>query len=164
MPSEKIKFQNLTKVKLLIFWDRNLAGLYCMEFADNNLMSKIELSFAEVRYKKPIVYFLYKGDMELGFPEIRELVKAAELLSNHRPYVTLSDVRAGVRITKEGQRYVADLSNMPHFRGTAVLVRSSMLKFAMNVLKEFLRKDYPYKIFTDEQKAEAWLMQVPLEP
>ena len=125
-------------------------------------MNTIELSYVTIRYEQPVVYFTYREGAELGFPEIRELVRCAEQLSGGKPYVTFSDVRVGMNITEEGKRYVSNPDHMPLFRGTAVLVKNSMYSFAVNLMSNIQRSRYPFKAFTDKNKAINWLLSLPL--
>lgn len=71
-------------------------------------MGQIELSYVLIEYNDPIVFYHYKGETELGFPEIKELTTCAETLSGGKPYLTFSDVRGDVKITPEGKRYLSD--------------------------------------------------------
>src|ERR1700741_4067644 len=93
-------------------------------------INKIELPYVSINYTEPIVYFEYKEGAELGFPEMRELISCAEKLSGYKPYFTFADVRVNVNVTNEGKKFLADLNNMPLFRGTAALVKNNMYKFA----------------------------------
>jgi hypothetical protein len=126
-------------------------------------MHELKLSYVTIRYEKPIVYFKYKEGTELGFPEIRELITYAEKLSGHKPYVTFSDVRVGMNVTEEGKRFLANPDNMPLFRGTAALVKNSMMKFGANFLTRFNKNKYPFRAFTDKNDAIDWLKSLPLD-
>jgi hypothetical protein len=121
---------------------------------------EIELQYVILRYKDPIVYLSFKEDAELGFPEIRELTACAEELSNKKPYFILSDVRVNVSVTPEGRRISADPREAPLCMGTALLVKSSMLRLAVNFFSEKPR--YPFRAFTSKQKAVDWLLKLPL--
>lgn len=123
----------------------------------------IELPYALVSYEAPIVYFTYKEGTELGFPEIKELITCAEKLSGGRPYVTFSDVRVDLNITKQGELYLDNLDNMPLFRGTAALVKNSVYSFAANFMGRFSRKPFPFKAFTSKARAISWLKTLPLD-
>ncbi len=101
--------------------------------------------------------------MELGFPEIREMIACSEKLTGYKPYVTLADVRDNVKVTNEGKRVVEDLRNLPYFRGTAVLVSNSIYQFAVNFLNYYSKSQYPFRAFTSERKAIEWLMSLPLD-
>jgi hypothetical protein len=127
-------------------------------------MIKAALSYATISYQEPIVYFEYKEGVELGFPEIRQLISHAEELSGNKPYVTLSDIRLNLNITNEGKRYVSDINNMPLFRGTAILVQNDLYKIALNFIQSLNKPHYPFRAFTDKQKAVEWLSGLPLNP
>jgi hypothetical protein len=89
-------------------------------------MNEIKLAYVSITYKEPIVYFVYAKDVELGFPEMRELISSAEALSGHKPYFTFSDVRANLSITKEGKRVVEDLATCPF--SEALLYSSKIMR------------------------------------
>ncbi|MES2593048.1 MAG: hypothetical protein V4608_14290 [Bacteroidota bacterium] len=125
-------------------------------------MKEIKLPYVTIKFEEPIVYFTYNEGTELGFPEIRELISLAEKLSDNKPYVTFSDVRINMNITNEGKRIVADMNNMPLFRGTAVLVKNNTYKFAANFLSHFNRPQYPFRAFTQKKEAIDWLLNLPL--
>jgi hypothetical protein len=125
-------------------------------------MNEIHLKYVSIHYSEPIVYFVYKEGAELGFPEIRELISYAEQLSAKKPYVTFADVRVNLNITNEGKRVLQDMNNMPYFRGTAVLVKNSIHKFAVEVLNSFHKPAYPFRAFTSKEKAIEWLSSLPL--
>jgi hypothetical protein len=126
-------------------------------------MSEITLPYVHITYEAPIVYFRYVNEIELGFPEIRELIACAEKLSGKKPYVTLSDARVNIKITAEGKRVLTDPNNLPYFRGTAALVKNNMYKFAVEFLNFFDKPKYPFRAFTDEEEAVKWLKSLPLE-
>lgn len=128
----------------------------------NNSKNEIQLPYVRIKYAAPIVYFEYK-DVELGFPEIRELIACAETITGHQPYVTLADVRCNVNITNEGRRVIDDPNNMPFFRGAAALVKNGVYKFAVNFMNNFNRPKYPFRAFTSKEKAISWLLSLPLE-
>lgn len=124
---------------------------------------KIELAYVTITYKAPIVYFVYKNGTELGFPEIKELIAYAERLSDGKPYVTFSDVRVDINVTRQGKLYLEDLNNMPLFRGTAAWVKNSVYSFAANFMGNFSRKPFPFRAFTEKEKAIEWLKSLPLD-
>jgi hypothetical protein len=124
--------------------------------------NSINLPYVDISYLEPVVYFRYKKGAQLGFPEVRELIACAEKISGNKPYFTFSDVREGVEITNEGRRIVSDPANMPLFRGTAVLVSNSMYKFAADFMSALNRPKFPFRAFTSEEKAIAWLRSLPL--
>ena len=126
-------------------------------------MEAIELSYVTITYEAPIVYFIYKPGTQIGFPEVKELISYAEKISNYQPYVTFSDATVDMNITEEGKKYVADLNNMPLFRGTAALVKNTMYQFGANIFYGFGKKKYPFRAFTVKEEAIKWLLSLPLQ-
>ena len=126
-------------------------------------MEQINLTYATIRYQEPIVYLTFKAGAELGFPEMKELVDCAEKLCDKKNYFILSDVREHISVTAEGKRYSAQNRNSPYQRGTAVLVKNSLYKLAVNVFLGIQEPEFPYSVFTEEQKAIDWLLNLPLE-
>jgi len=126
-------------------------------------VNEIELSYVSIRFEAPIVYYKYKEGAILGFPEIKELIICAERLSGGKPYVTFADVTEDIDIKIEGKRYVADMNNMPLFRGTAALVKNSMYLVGANFLSLYNKPKYPFRAFIDREKAIGWLLTLPLE-
>ncbi len=126
-------------------------------------MEEINLKYVTIRYKEPIVYMTFKAGAELGFPEMKELVEYAEKLSDKKNYVVFSDVREYVAVTTEGKRYSAQNKNSPLQKGTAVLVKNNLYKLTVNLFLGIQEPEFPYSVFTEEQKAVDWLLNLPLE-
>lgn len=126
-------------------------------------MSEINLPYVSIKYTDPIVYFEYKEGAELGFPEIRELITHAEKLSGQKPYVTFAEVPMSVNMTNEGKKIIADMKNMPLFRGSAVLVNNSLYKYAANFLSYYNKPKYPFRAFTSREEAIDWLLSLSLD-
>jgi hypothetical protein len=123
-------------------------------------MNSIDLPYVTISYHEPIVYFRYKEGAELGFPEIRELTALSEKLSGFKPYFTFSDVREKVNITNQGKLQLTDMNNMPFFRGSAVLVKNNLYRFAAEFMNYYNKPQYPFKAFTSEEKAISWLLSI----
>ena len=126
-------------------------------------MSKIELPYVSVTFEAPVVYYKYREGTELGLPQMKEVIQAAEKLSWSRPYFTFSDVTAKMSVTAEGRRYIMDFRHMPYFRGAAVLVKTSSMRVALNFFSHFVKKKYPLKAFTTKESAIEWLRTLPLD-
>jgi len=127
------------------------------------MKESINLGYVKIHYEEPIVYFVFSDNVELGFPEIRELTASAEKLSNNRPYLSFSDARVNVNVTHEGRKFAADINEAPLHRGTAVLVKNTALKIAANFFMNFGQPKYPFRAFTDETEAIQWLLKINIE-
>lgn len=125
-------------------------------------MEEIILPYATLRYKAPIVYLVFKPDVELGFPEMLELVRSAEQVSNYTPYFILSNAREKITITPEGRKFSAQAKNAPYHRGTALLVKNSMLKAGLNFFAGLNPPAFPFRVFSNEEEAIHWLLHLPV--
>jgi hypothetical protein len=135
----------------------------CPSLLKNKYMKQIKSPYATISYKAPIVSYSFKKGVELGFPEMLELIAHAEALSNHKPYVVLSDMRRNVQVTPEGKRTVADKNKVPLTRGSAMLVKEPELKSTANFFSEKNNPAYPFRAFTSRRKAIEWLRKLPVK-
>lgn len=126
-------------------------------------MNELKLSYATIRYEEPIIYITIKKNSELGFPEIKELVKYSEQLSQYKNYFVFSDVAENVSVTPEGRRFAFEAKNSPYQKGSAVLVKNNVVSIAANLYVGFKYPDFPYKVFTEKQTAIDWLLSLPLQ-
>lgn len=126
-------------------------------------MQEIKLDYAELFYEVPLIHIVFKEDVELGFPQIRELTQVAERMSNHRPYLVLSEVKKNVNLTPEAKRISVDGSQSPLLRASAVVLNSSLLSIAANFFNKFNPPSYPFRFFTDKEKAKQWLLKFPVD-
>ena len=127
-----------------------------------SFIGEMELEYVKVYYRAPIVYMVFKEGVELGIPEIRELITCAEMLSEKKPYVIFCDARVKMDVTAEGRRLTASGKAAPLHRGTAVLVKNTLYQYAATLFSKFEKPQFPYRVFTDEQEALDWLLQLPL--
>jgi hypothetical protein len=120
-------------------------------------MNSVDLPYARLRYETPIVYIQFKDQVDIGYPEVRELVRNAEMLSGYRPYVVLSDARKTVSVTPEGKKLSVSPSLAPLHCGTAILVDSRIIQIAAAFFGKLTNIPFPLRVFTEEQKAIDWL-------
>ncbi len=123
-------------------------------------MKNVHLPYATLTYEAPIVSIEFKENIELGFLEIRELIHHAEELSGHQPYLTLSQVKKNVRVTPVGKQMAADRNEAPLNCGSAVLVNSVLIELATNFFHSVVKVEFPFKAFTDAEKAKEWLLSL----
>jgi hypothetical protein len=120
-------------------------------------MNRVDLQYARVHYEAPIVYIQFKDRAEIGYFEVQEMIKTAEQLSGYKPYVVLADSRKSVSVTPEGRRLSISSTAAPLHYGTAVLVPDKLVQAATFLFGKFAKIPFPYKAFTEQQKAESWL-------
>ncbi|MCW3071001.1 MAG: hypothetical protein JWO44_891 [Bacteroidetes bacterium] len=122
-------------------------------------MNQIDFPHSTIIYKAPVMYLRFKEGAELDVKEIREMIVAAESLSNKKPYLLFSDVRNHVAISSEGRKIAADKKESPCVIANAVLTNNFALKLTANFFIKVNKPHFPVRVFNDEIKAHLWLMQ-----
>ena len=119
-------------------------------------MKELVLPYVSFKFIDPIVYCTCNEGIELGFPEIRELIACIETISNQNHYLILVDVRCINNITAEGRRMLKNYTHLPFCDGTALLVDESKYECAQNLVNTYSTK-YPFRAFNSETEAMEWL-------
>jgi len=120
-------------------------------------MEQINFTHSTIFYNVPFMYLVLREGAELDAEQMRELIAAAEKLSNKTPYLLISDVRVNVTITSEGRKVAADKNEAKFLVANAVISDSVALKLTANFFMQFNKPHFPLKIFNDEEKAHIWL-------
>lgn len=119
-------------------------------------MHEIKLDYLTIEYKEPIVYHHYTRSVVIDRQKIQEINDADEKLTQGKPYLLLSDARAQIEITPEGNEAVMWTGNII---ANAVVVKWLAQRLVAKVFSEFNKPPHPFAIFTDEAEAVKWLLQ-----
>ena len=122
-------------------------------------MGPIEFPHAIISYKAPVITIKFKEGSTLDVGEIRELIVAAEKLTNNRPYLLFSDVRVFLTITPEARKVSASKTEAPYLIANAALINNLPLALTANFFVKFNQPHFKFKMFNNEKKAMKWLLQ-----
>lgn len=122
-------------------------------------MKQFEFSHATVEIRKGVVWLTFKESAELDVKEIRELTKAAETLSENKPYVLMVDARVHLTITSEARKISAEKKESPLLLANAVIVNNLPVRVTANFFSSFNKPHFAFKVFNDEKKALTWLLK-----
>jgi hypothetical protein len=125
-------------------------------------MKEIVLPYVSIKFTDSIIYCKFKEGIELGFPEVKEVVSCIEGLGNEKPYLILSDVRFNTNITQQGKRMLGNYINLPFCNGTAILIDENRYECAQNFVNTYNTK-YPFRAFSSEKEAENWLLSLSID-
>jgi len=125
-------------------------------------MNLIELPFAKLYYKAPIVYLVLNEGVNLDAPDIKQIIKSCEQLSDHKPYLLFSDARVFLSITAEGRKIASDPNESKLVIANAVLINNLSIKLVANFFATFNQPHFKFKVFTNRQKAVDWLLKFEL--
>lgn len=122
-------------------------------------MKEIKLSYVTIVYKEPIIYRWYTKPVIMGPKEILECTEATNKLTDHKPYVALVDTRIQIDLTPEGHKISIELQQKIKAVAQAVLVNRVGERLVVKAFTEVSKPPYPIEVFTEEDKAIAWLMK-----
>jgi len=122
-------------------------------------MEQIVYPHTTVELRDGVVWLNFKEGAELDVKEIRELVKAAETLSENKPYLLMSDARVHLTITSEGRKVAADKKEAPLLIANAAIINNLAVRVTANFFSSFNKPHFKFRIFNDEKKALIWLLK-----
>jgi hypothetical protein len=124
-------------------------------------MKEIILPYAGIVLKNNIVHCTFKN-IELGFPEIKEVATCIQALTDKLPYLILADLSHIRNITNQGRRILSDYSDLPFCNGTAILINKPRYECVQDLIKSYQTK-YPIEVFYTEKEAEDWLKSLSID-
>jgi hypothetical protein len=121
-------------------------------------MKQIEFSHTLVQNRDGVIWFRFKEDADLDGREMKELFKAAEKLSEKKPYLLVSDARVHLNISSEGRKVSADKNETSLVIANAVLTTHIAIQLTANFFIKFNKPHFHYKVFSSENEALKWLL------
>jgi len=88
-----------------------------------------------------------------------ENVRATAQLIGSRRVPFLLDARTATKISREAREYYTGPVNAEVVRATAMLIGSSVGKIIGNFMLRVNRPPFPFRLFSDEHAADAWLLE-----
>ena len=122
-------------------------------------MKKIELSYATLEIREGIIWLIFKEDAELDVKDVKEFTSICEELSNHKPYLLISDARVNLSITSDARKAAASKEISPLLVANAVLVNNTAVRLVANFFTSMNKPHFKYKVFKGEEEALMWLKQ-----
>jgi len=123
-------------------------------------MKNIALPYAVMHHEDPIISIVFKGKAQLGFFEMKEILRKAEKLSQGKPYFTLCYVPDIMNVTPMGRKIALECIETPLNKATAVIVKKEIVTRTANFFYKMKRSDVHIRVFTDGEEARAWLIKL----
>ncbi|MEZ4381884.1 MAG: hypothetical protein R3A79_11065 [Nannocystaceae bacterium] len=92
--------------------------------------------------------------------DAEENVRATAELSEGRRLPLILDAREAKKITREAREYYTGTHNAEVVMATAMLIDSSVGKIIGNFLIRVNHPPFPFRLFSDEDSAYAWLVEI----
>lgn len=91
----------------------------------------------------------------IGLPQAKLQFETIRRLCGEGKILVLIDARADHTVTKEAQKYTAQ--NVGNRIATAVINPNPLSNISLNLVLKVFRPTTPYKLFSNEENASAWL-------
>ncbi|MCA9658854.1 MAG: hypothetical protein KC486_10940 [Myxococcales bacterium] len=92
--------------------------------------------------------------------DAEENVRATAELTEGRRLPLILDARKAKGITREAREYYTGPANAAVVMATAMIIDSSVGKIIGNFLIRVNRPPFPFRLFSDEDSAYAWLVEI----
>ncbi len=125
-------------------------------------MKEIVLPYVGITYDDPVSHCKFNKGVELGFPEIEEIISCVEKLNRRKPSLIFCDISLITNLTKEGRRMLEKYNNIPFCMGLAIFVNKNRYECAEDFVNNYNSK-FPFRAFTTEQEAKDWLLTLSLD-
>src|SRR3954470_16084172 len=120
-------------------------------------MKKAELPYATIEKRDGVIWLIMKEEAELDVREVKEFTSVCEKLSGNKPYYLISDARVNLSISTEGRTAATSKEISPLLVANAVFVNNVAVRMVANFFTAVNKPHFKYKVFNDEQEAQAWL-------
>lgn len=118
---------------------------------------------ADLQYdsEKNILFFRVKQDIEVDVKEIQEMIVYAQKVMGEKKHLAVVDFGSSLGSTSEARAIYANDPYIRRFRiADAFLVRSLGVRLVANFFIQVTKPKVKTRLFTDEQQAVVWLMQI----
>jgi hypothetical protein len=120
-----------------------------------------------VRFSNEFIEFWLEGDIlyakfknkKLTLAAAKEMVHARHKLTEGKDYFALIDYSAGITADKDVRDYLAGPEGVYGIKAGAIIVTNQFQKILANVFLNFSKPKVPARIFSDREKALAWLKE-----
>jgi hypothetical protein len=117
----------------------------------------IETSTAIVSIREGIVVAKHAEDSFISAKEVSEIFDAEVILAKKKKHCILIDLRGFVKLSECAMKISASGKPVHYRKAAAFLVDSLAVRMQMQCYLNFARPKVPTQIFSDEDKALAWL-------
>lgn len=120
-------------------------------------MKQTENHIANLKYDDNILYVIIKENVDLGIPEMDELLEFSAKFTNYEKRYTIVDTRSNYNSSQEVSNHYANSDYNKYRYADAFIVNSLAMRLLVNFYIRFHKPKIPTKLFNDEQSALNWI-------
>lgn len=120
-------------------------------------MKQTENHIAKLIYDDDILYVIIKENVDLGIPEMDELLEFSAKFLNYEKRYTIVDTRSNYNSSQEVSSHYANSDYVKYRYADAFIVNSLAMRLLVNFYIRFHKPKIPTRLFNDEQSAINWI-------
>ena len=120
-------------------------------------MKQTENHIANLKYDDDILYVIIKENVDLGIPEMDELLEFSAKFTNYEKRYTIVDTRSNYNSSQEVSNHYANSDYNKYRYADAFIVNSLAMRLLVNFYIRFHKPKIPTRLFNDEQSALNWI-------
>lgn len=119
----------------------------------------IKSDFYEIWSEDGIIFSVYTEDTVLSLEIAQQSVRDRLKVSNKRPMPFYCDLRNVITTDTKARKYMASKEAVEYLTAGAFVIDNEIMKLAGNIFIKIDKPLVPAQLFTDKDKALAWLQQ-----
>lgn len=119
----------------------------------------LENDYAQIWFEGGIVYEIFKKDTILSLEVSKRVVSDRLKVSNNIPSPIYIDLCNVITTDTRARKYMASKEAVEYITAGGFLIDNEIMKLAGNIFIKIDKPLVPVKLFTDKDKALAWLQQ-----
>lgn len=119
----------------------------------------LENDYAEIWFENGVVHIVYKPGCVLNINNIKPIVEDRIKVSNEKVSPILIDLRNVVSSDNGTRSYLATPYAEKYLNAGAMLINNEIQRLLMNLYLKIDKPNLPARVFTNREKALAWLEQ-----
>ena len=123
------------------------------------MATEIENDIIKYWINNQILYSKYKRPFKMTLEDIKDVIALRHDISNNQKQFWCYNLNGVKSISKEARDY-ADLHGQDLLHACATVVDSHITIFLFNIFAKLKRVKIPFRAFTNEEKAIAWLKEL----
>ncbi|MBL7937138.1 MAG: hypothetical protein JNM51_15120 [Bacteroidia bacterium] len=121
------------------------------------MKKQLDTPVAFLSFEDEILFVKMKEGVNLGQPEMEELLKQAVELTMPNKYFAIVDMTASYDSTLEARNFYAESDYSKYRYADAFIVNSLPMRLLVNFFIAFNKPKIPSKMFNNEESALTWV-------
>lgn len=123
----------------------------------------LDTPFAFLKFQDDVLYVKMKEGVNLGQPEMEELLRQAVEFTSPNKYFAVIDTTSPYDSSLEARNFYAESEYSKYRYADAFIVNSLPMRLLVNFFITFNKPKIPSKMFNNEESALSWIQSLKKE-